>query len=504
MAARRHEAALAQLADGRPAAAVASLRQALALDGKMVRAHNNLGIALRQVGLLDEAEAAYRDSLRVEGTYTPAHHNLGELLQHRGRLEEARGCFESVLRVDPTLNRSRISLGNTLADLGALDEAVACYEEAILRSAHPAGIYIGLGIVKERLGDSSGAISAFERAVAGNPASADAHFHLGRALLASGQFAAATQSACEALRLKPGFAEALMVSAGGLAGTDAITAALDLLPDAGEPDMPTYQRCALLGAWLMSSGFLEPARHCLEAALREEPGDVMAGHLLTALKRDNPEHPVDGYVRQLFDSGAATFDFDLVSKLGYAIPREMVQELRTVHGSPAQPWSVLDLGCGTGLVAVEIAQYSHSLVGIDIAPKMVERARSRAIYTSLHCADLMTGLRLDDTREARYDVITAADVFIYVGKLDAVIPEIRSVLNVGGLLAFSAEAMEDTGVPGSEGYRLGIWGRYEHSEHYLRRLAAQHRFDVILFRKARIRFESGVPVEGWLTIWRAS
>src|SRR5205814_8210555 len=102
-------------------------------------------------------------------------------------------------------------------------------------------------------------------------------------------------------------AEALMVCVGGLAATGDIEAALELLPESGESDLPTYQRCALLGARFMNSGLLEPARQCLEAALREEPGDVMTGLLLAALRGDNPEQAADGYVRQLFDAGAATF-----------------------------------------------------------------------------------------------------------------------------------------------------------------------------------------------------
>lgn len=431
MAARCHEAALAQLAQGRPEAAVPALRQVLALDGKMVRAHNNLGIALGQVGRLDEAEAAYRDALRLDGKYTPAHHNLGDLLQRRGRLPEARRCFECALQIDPALNRSRINLGNIL--------------------------------------------------------------------LRSGQYVAAVENGREALRLEPGSVEALMVYAGGLAATGDIPAALELMPESGASDVPTYQRCALLGARFMNSGLLEPARRCLEAALREEPGDVMTGHLRAALRGDNPEQASDGYVRQLFDAGAATFDSDLVSKLGYAIPREMVEALGAVDGAPAQPWSVLDLGCGTGLVGMEIARLSRSLVGLDISPKMIECARNRNIYTDLHCADLIKGLRSDPIHDTRYDVVTAADVFVYVGKLDAVIPGIRGVMNIGGLLAFSVEAIQDC----AEGYRLGIWGRYAHSADYLQRLAIQHGFDVVLFRKTRIRFESGAPVEGWLTLWQA-
>ena len=99
-------------------------------------------------------------------------------------------------------------------------------------------------------------------------------------------------------------------------------------------------------------------------------------------------------------------------------------------------------------------------------------------------------------------MVTAADVFIYVGKLDALVPAIRKVLNPGGLFAFSAEALEASGNAASQSYRLGVMGRYAHSAGYLRQLATRNGFHVELLRDIRIRLEHRRPVEGWLTVWR--
>jgi predicted TPR repeat methyltransferase len=175
-----------------------------------------------------------------------------------------------------------------------------------------------------------------------------------------------------------------------------------------------------------------------------------------------------------------------------------------VQNAPASPWNVLDLGCGTGLVGVEIAPYSRRLAGIDLAANMIERARRRKIYTDLHCADLMAVLERESAQHSRYDVVTAADVFIYVGKLDAVIPAIRGVLSPGGLFAFSAEAAEALDGSSPDGYRLGVMGRYAHSADYLQRLARENGFAIELMRAERIRFEHRRPVQGWLTVWRAA
>lgn len=360
------------------------------------------------------------------------------------------------------------------------------------------------GLALWKLGDSSGALDAFERVVAADPRSAEAFYNLGCVQLELAQFVAAEHSAQEALRLRPGFSQARLLRAAALAATGAMEAAAELLRQPGEPDTRAADRYLALAMRLMSSRRFDPARCCLQAALHEDPGQVMAHHLLCALSGHTPDHPIDGYVRQLFDASAATFDHELVAKLGYEIPREMSAALLSLAGSPPPAsWDVLDLGCGTGLVGESVAAYSRRLVGVDLAPNMIERARARGLYSELQCADLMAALAEQGARSDRYDVVTAADVFIYVGKLDAVIPAIRRVLRPGGWFACSAEAVES--VPGHEReeYCLGMMGRYAHGADYLRRLALSNAFSVELLRPTRIRFEHRRPVDGWLTVWRA-
>jgi predicted TPR repeat methyltransferase len=361
-----------------------------------------------------------------------------------------------------------------------------------------------LGAVRWQLGDSPGALAAFERAVVESPHAAEAHYNLGSAQLELGRFAEAVASAREAMRWRRGFSAALTLCAAGLAATGVAEAGVELLRQFGGSEVPIAQRYLEIAVRLMNSKLFEPARECLERVLRDQPAEVMARHLLSAARGANPDHPVDGYVRQLFDVSAASFDRELVSKLGYAIPREMIEALQAVARTPGSPWDVLDLGCGTGLVGTQIAPYSRRLTGVDLAPNMIELARTRGIYTELQCADLVTAL--NQSPQADYDVVTAADVFIYVGKLDATIPAIRRVLRQGGLFAFSAEALEEVETAETAdalGFKLGLMGRYAHSAGYLRRLAAESGFNIELLRETCIRSEHRRPVDGWLTVWRA-
>ncbi len=45
---------------------------------------------------------------------------------------------------------------------------------------------------------------------------------------------------------------------------------------------------------------------------------------------------------------------------------------------PAPPAPIADLGCGTGTVAVLLAEHGHEVTGVDLSPNMIDRARTKA------------------------------------------------------------------------------------------------------------------------------
>jgi SAM-dependent methyltransferase len=73
---------------------------------------------------------------------------------------------------------------------------------------------------------------------------------------------------------------------------------------------------------------------------------------------------------------------------------------------------VLDAGCGTGRVAIELARLGHDVVGLDVDPAMLEAARSKAPDLTWVEADL-TDPALDLGRT--FDVVVmAGNVLIFV------------------------------------------------------------------------------------------
>src|SRR5438128_3806976 len=74
------------------------------------------------------------------------------------------------------------------------------------------------------------------------------------------------------------------------------------------------------------------------------------------------------------------------------------------------PTSVLDAGCGTGRVAIELARRGVPVVGVDLDPGMLDTARRKAPQLPWICADLAT---LDLAE--RFDlVVMAGNVMIFV------------------------------------------------------------------------------------------
>jgi ubiquinone/menaquinone biosynthesis C-methylase UbiE len=76
---------------------------------------------------------------------------------------------------------------------------------------------------------------------------------------------------------------------------------------------------------------------------------------------------------------------------------------------PAPPADVLDLGCGTGSLALLAAEAGHRVVGVDLSARMVDRARAKlaaapipAVVLVGDAADPPVGDRTFDTVLVRH------------------------------------------------------------------------------------------------------
>lgn len=231
------------------------------------------------------------------------------------------------------------------------------------------------------------------------------------------------------------------------------------------------------------------------------PNDVYGNHALAMLTGSNPAVPPEQYISQLFDNYSDNFEQHLTSTLNYNVPAQLAAMLAQHSPASAAKWDALDLGCGTGLVGSEIAPHCKNLVGVDLSAKMLDKARARQLYQRLVHADLQAMMRQEEN--ATFDVLVAADVFIYIGQLDEIVSQAARLLRPNGLLAFSIETSASA-EHAAQDYFLEKAGRYSQSATYMARLAKAHGFHVLEMQTAPLRTENGKPVNGYLGLWQAT
>lgn len=110
-----------------------------------------------------------------------------------------------------------------------------------------------------------------------------------------------------------------------------------------------------------------------------------------------------------------------------------------VHGEASfveslGPRRVLDAGCGTGRVAIELARRGVEVVGVDLDAEMLALARGKAPDLDWRLGDLA---EVDLGDRAPFDVVVAAGnvmIFLDAGTEDAVVANLARHLAPGGAL----------------------------------------------------------------------
>ena len=85
--------------------------------------------------------------------------------------------------------------------------------------------------------------------------------------------------------------------------------------------------------------------------------------------------------QRAFDSVAADYDGQKGNNALIQRMRETVWHTLTDVCSPGA--RLLDLGCGTGIDAIELARRGYAVLATDWSPQMVERTRARAAEAGL-------------------------------------------------------------------------------------------------------------------------
>ena len=178
----------------------------------------------------------------------------------------------------------------------------------------------------------------------------------------------------------------------------------------------------------------------------------------------------------------------------YQVPEKLYQAIYEETGVDAPQWSILDLGCGTGLSGERFKHIAKKLIGLDISKEMVEIAKKKNIYDELKVADIQQAI----VQYHDIDLIIAADVFTYIGDLSNIFKKARKTLTNGGVFAFSVEKTH------ADPYILQPSIRYAHSKKYLETLIKENGFEMLRLDNLVLRKQKQKPVEGYLIVLKSA
>jgi len=230
------------------------------------------------------------------------------------------------------------------------------------------------------------------------------------------------------------------------------------------------------------------------------------------------------FVAELFDSFADSFDKKLVDGLGYKVP-QIIGEAAKKIGSNYK--NVLDAGCGTGLAGRFLKPLvAEHLVGVDASQKMLDIAakcttdrgcglkveeagdghgnesKEELLYDNLLVLDLeeMTlentlNIRSNDDRSG-FDLVVAADVLVYFGKLSNLLETFAKVSIDGSNLLFTTERATEDEAP--LGWRLLSSGRFAHTKKHAVEAASEAGYELVMYEEIVPRMEKGEEVRGHL------
>jgi ubiquinone/menaquinone biosynthesis C-methylase UbiE len=109
---------------------------------------------------------------------------------------------------------------------------------------------------------------------------------------------------------------------------------------------------------------------------------------------------------------------------------QMISEAKLPAGA-----NVLEVGCGPGLLSVELAALGYRGVGLDVAPAMIERCKRQASELAIHSWDYTLGdAEALAVPSNSFDLVVAAGVIEYLPTDERMLREVWRVLKPDGLL----------------------------------------------------------------------
>jgi len=255
----------------------------------------------------------------------------------------------------------------------------------------------------------------------------------------------------------------------------------------------------------------EMATYAFSLAVRYDSENTDAKHMLATITADaTMKRASNSYVKNLFDNYAQNFEHSLVEELGYDGYARLRRGFDRAFGdreSVPTFSSVIDAGCGTGLVGEQFRNISSYLIGVDLSETILDEAEKLRpnLYNERIVGDVTEIIR----GKKPVSLIVAADSFIYFGDLDPLFDSIQEGLDDNGYVAFTLEnvSTEDELILEESKpdwrWQLTASGRFAHRKKYVSTVGYTHDLTVVHYENLDgFRHEHGKDVRGHIFVMK--
>lgn len=469
--------------------AITHYLKAIELAPNYAQAHSNLANLYALQDKYEDALEHYIKATHAAPDFSSAHFNLGLLLLKNNELEAAKTQFNNVLTLNPDSVDAQFYLGVLHLEANKLEEAEQALQAVISHNHEHVEALVNLGVIALKRDKNQIAVDYFTKALALDNDEMDARNNLAATFMHHDRYENALMHYDVLLQKEPNNIEYLYnsgVAQMALGHLNEATIHFDQIIQLDPNHAPSLNN---LAAIYLKLDMRETSRDYLERALKVNPEDKISRHMLNAITGIKDGESTPEYAHNLFNNYALYYEEHMQGQLKYSIPTHIA---RTLHQFELLTLNnTLDIGCGTGLTGVVVREYSKHLIGVDIAEKMLEHSKKKAIYDELVQMEILEFLR-QDTKF--YDLIVAADVLPYFGDLEPLMQLVATRLTPEHYFIFSAEINEQ--YP----WQLESSARFSHQPDYIRELSKKHSLTIIKEEKIPARIHNQMPLEVMLYV----
>jgi len=188
---------------GRPAEAIAPLRDAALLEPFNPTIQHDLGLACLEVGRIPDAIAALQRAVAVNPRYGDAYFRMGIALEKQGDIGGAIVAYDRATQLLPSLSEAWFRAGALVYELGHRNEAIGCFRRAAATGGKTT--FGRLGKARALLAEDRNqeAEQVLRQTLAHDPGNAMAHDLLGNLLSEFGRFDEARECFQRAIAIAP-------------------------------------------------------------------------------------------------------------------------------------------------------------------------------------------------------------------------------------------------------------------------------------------------------------